>query len=583
MVRYRQEQLWIRVVLFLSVIRSHSSGLAIPGGGSLGGETFLQSSPTNQNRKLPPSLHLPSLHTDVVIIGAGAAGLFAGGAATLLGKRVALIDSRPNLGGDCTNAACVPSKALRSAAIQQLGWDETSRNYLVDTVQAVRERENPKAIEERNKKILVRNNVQSCRFVNPHEIEVVHANRTVESIHGKTFLISTGAGPILPSAWTEQARVAGIPLFTYQSVLRPELNREFWSIFNATTSSVMRRRKTLAIVGAGATACELGQTLARLGKSLFKVKLIAPAVLPLEDKSLRESARRILEADGIECIQSRLVQILPNQTLRLRGKTRLLSNVDGLLICVGRSPRESLESLRLDRAGVVWTPEQGVTVHPRTLQSTTQGHIFAVGDCSSAVPPRLRTASQAAWTGFHAIRNAVVPWILRVGGKRYPSVHPCVPRVIYTDPELACVGLTEWECEEKFGLDGFDAVLVREDGSDRADMDRTARNTSFSFLELRAAKISGRILGLTCCGPAAAEMANSMGMAITNGLTVRDVARSIHSYPSHGYLLHRAALSMALSNSWGLLESCGGPAARVLAWLGRTIHTFIHTFVHLFK
>ncbi|KAL7564153.1 hypothetical protein ACA910_021128 [Epithemia clementina (nom. ined.)] len=538
------------------------------------------------NKHLPLALHLKKSFADVVIVGAGAAGLFASGAATMLGKSVALLETSAQLGGDCTNAACVPSKALRAAASQQLGWrNNAARDYILDTVQAVREREDPKAIEARNtnNKIVVHYNLQSCRFVNPHELEIIHTNRTVESIQGQIFVIATGAGPIVPDAWKRQAAIADLPLFTYKTVLKPELNQEFWAIFNATTSSVMRRKKTLAIIGGGATACELGQTLAKLGKNLFKVKLIAPAILPLEDRTLRDAARSMLLDEGVEFVQSRLVQILPNRTLRLRGKTKMVSQVDGLLVCVGRSPRESLSSLRLEKANVAWTTDRGVTVNPHTLQSTTQRHIFAVGDCSSAVPPRLRTASQAAWTGFHAIRNAFVPWILRVGGARH-SVHPCVPRVIYTEPELACVGLTQWECEDMYGdVNGFDSVFVREEGSDRADMDRTSRNTNFSFLELRAVKGSGRILGLTCCGPAAAEMANSIGMAITNRLTVRDVARSVHSYPSHGYLLHRAALSMALSDAWGLLEACGGPVARFLAGIGRFFETFVRTFARFFR
>jgi Pyridine nucleotide-disulphide oxidoreductase, dimerisation domain len=92
-------------------------------------------------------------------------------------------------------------------------------------------------------------------------------------------------------------------------------------------------------------------------------------------------------------------------------------------------------------------------------------------------------------------------------------------------------------------------------------MDRIYRSTSDSrnvnFVELRAERGTGRILGCTACGPTASELINSMGIAITNKLTCIDVARSIHSYPSHGYLLHRIAMSMAFSSVWGLLESSG--------------------------
>ena len=585
----------------LSVVVGTTEGLAV----------WAWKSPTwtkrNFSRQLPrhyASSPTSSSSADVVIVGAGASGLFASGAAAMLGQSVALIDTRNQLGGDCTNAACVPSKALRSVAaqlqqpqqkqpqLQGTNW-EVARDYLVETVQTVRQREDPKAMEARsNGKTTVHVGVQACRFVNPHELKVIHANGTAGLIRGRTFVIATGAAPIVPQVWKEQAMDAQIPLFTYQTVLRPESNLDFWSLLNQTTATTTaaaatttghgRERTTLAIVGGGATACELGQSLARLAKgSMLDIKLIAKTILPLEDPTLRQTAKELLLAEGIEHVPSRLVKILPNQSLLLEDHS-IVPQVDLLLICIGRSPQTSLQSLDLDKAGVAWTANRGVTVHPWTLRSTTttHGHFYAVGDCSSAVPVRFRTASHAGWMGFHAIRNAVVPWFFRFGSRT--SVHPCVPRVIYTDPEMACVGMTQSECCKKYGdnknnkNNNFDFVLLDEDGSDRADIDRTARNTSSSFLELRAAKGSGRILGLTCCGPTAAEMANTIGLAITNRLTVRDVARSLHSYPSYGYLLHRVALSMALSDVWGVLQVCG-PVAGFLARIGRGFQMFIRT------
>jgi len=102
---------------------------------------------------------------------------------------------------------------------------------------------------------------------------------------------------------------------------------------------------------------------------------------------------------------------------------------------------------------------------------------------------------------------------------------------------------------------------------DRADMERLERPV-IGFVELRATKIAGRVLGMSACGPTAAELANEVGLAITSGLTVRDIARSIHSYPSHGYLLHRIALAMATSSVWGLLSACG-PVGKLLGSTGR--------------
>lgn len=137
--------------------------------------------------------------------------------------------------------------------------------------------------------------------------------------------------------------------------------------------------------------------------------------------------------------------------------------------------------------------------------------MFACGDCCDAVEER--RAAHAAWTGFYAARNTVLPFWLRMGSH---AVHPTVPAVIYTDPELACVGLSYTDCVRKYGTGGFDCLYVPEDGMDRADMERLERPV-IGFVELRATKVSGKLLGMTACGPAAAKLANEVGLASRPG------------------------------------------------------------------
>jgi pyruvate/2-oxoglutarate dehydrogenase complex dihydrolipoamide dehydrogenase (E3) component len=591
---------------------------------------------------------------EMIILGAGAAGLFASGAASsLLGQKTALIELVPvlpsssststsmssgghlNVGGDCSNAACVPSKAVRSMARQAAAWKRTtahqdmdwvreSQQHAADTVNAVRNRESPESIGQGNPNLDLLF-VTDCRFIDAHSVQVTfqqapttttdtdtsssssinkHNTTTITGtdmttavLTSRKFLITTGASPIVPDAWTKAAAAANnLPLYTYRSILRPDDNT-FWdwlripsldpsAINNISSNTTMERsssvpkKKRLLIVGGGATACELGQSIARLAATaspsittttdvtttdggLIDIELVAPSILPQEDVTLQQSAVKLLVRAGIKCrLGERVQDILPDRSIRL-SDGRVLPPFDAVLVCIGRSPGANLESLHLDQAGVAWDADKGVLVTSSSLQSITARNVYAAGDCSSAVTDRSRTASHAAWSGFHAVRNTVVPWILRVGSR---SVHPTVPRVIYTDPELACVGLTKSECIARYGSDGFNSLYVPEEGSDRADMERRERDTDATFVELRATK-SGRILGCTACGPAAAELANSMGMAVTNRLSVRDVAQSIHSYPSHGYLLHRIALSMALSNVRGLLSTCG-PVGEAVGDLG---------------
>ena len=560
----------------------------------------------------------PPLYYDVIIIGGGAAGGFAAGAATSLFRgRTAVIERTDDdddsyyLGGDCTNAACVPSKALRSVArcIQQQHDDDDDddvrlvepRQYVQDTVQAVRQREDPSQQSLQNPKldvIFCRN----CHFVNATTLQVAAAaaatkNQTQESVFffflsAKRFLICTGASPVVPHDLRVAAQTAGVSISTYRTLLRPEGKDPIWDLIpcqqekssnldndDCTTipqqqQQQQQNRRRLVIVGGGASACELGQSLARLIKhntttttTTTEISLVAPAILPQEDVKLQQAAINLLHQAGIKLhLSVRLQDVLPDKRLLLSDGT-ILPATDALLLCLGRQPSQ-LDSLQLDNAGIKWSPQKGVAVHPRTLQSVSTPHVYAAGDCvaTASMSDRDRTATQAAWTGYHAVLQMGLPKLLSMG---LYAVHKTVPRVIYMDPELACVGLTSAQCIEQYGVDGYNMLCVYENGTDRADMERLERNTNVTFIELRSCSKSGRLLGCTTCGPAAAELANSMGMAISNKLSVADIARSIHSYPSYGYLLQRIALSMALHDVWGFLQACG-PLGKTLGKMGRS-------------
>lgn len=544
-------------------------------------------------------------HYNVVVIGAGAGGGFAAGTAQLFGKTTALIENGQHIGGDCTNAACVPSKALRAAACasdmsanrsrqmsmassmsaSSSSWaTQDARQYMVDTVHRVRHREDPQEMQNRNPNLDLFW-VETCRFVSDSEIQIQlrhgssnnssnsddengstnqhqEGSSTTITIQADKFVIATGASPIVPAHFQQAAARAGIPVLTYRTLLSPEQqgddcssSQALWDLLQEEPfeNSQQSSKKKIVLVGGGATACELGQSLARLAGHSTQIHWVAPEILSTEDVRLRDAGLRILEASGIVYHRARLKDITEQDQTCMLDDDSTLAAVDAIFMCIGRSPKENLQSLDLDKAGVAWSAS-GVSVEPQSLQSKTNRRVYAVGDCSDAVPLRSRTATQAAWTSFHAVRNALLPKYLWRGSS---SLHPCVPRVIYTEPELACVGLTLSECIERYGLDGFQSMYVPEIGSDRADMERNNRETNVCFVELRAEKVSGRILGASFCGPAAAETANTVGMMITNRLSVSHLAKSLYSYPSYGYLMHRVALSMFLSDALGLMEVCG--------------------------
>ena len=577
---------FLSILLFLSFSISTVSGWGIPIPRIF--RRFQQApSPTIQH----------DLEYDLVIIGAGASGMFASGAATMLASKTLILDLANNttknvVGGDCTNAACVPSKAVRSIARMASQSSDSSlsrltmaRKHATATVNQVRAREDPSAMVNGNPNLDIMF-VSDCHFMSPHHLSLapvesfssttadISKNTTGETItvYSKKFLIATGASPVVPETLEMAAKEAGLPLYTYRTLFRPsdddiETEKEsIWNLLDSTTIEGSNATRHVVIAGGGATACEVGQALKRLGGERLQVSLVAPSLLSGEDVTLQNAAAQLLSADGVTLhLNCRLEIVLPDRQILLSDNQRL-PPVDALVVCVGRNP-SSLESLYLQAAGVDWDPTLGVIVNPRTLQSTSASNVYACGDCSSAVAskPTSRNAAHGAWTGYHAASNTRLPWPLRLGFQS--STHPTVPRVIYTDPELVMVGLSRRECIEKYGIDGFDRLFTTEKGTDRADMELMERNT-IGFVEIRATKVDGKILGFTGCGPAAAEGANEMSLAIVNGLTVRDVARSLHSYPSHGYLIYRVALAMTFSNAWGLLEACG-PVGGIIANVGR--------------
>ena len=534
---------------------------------------------------------------DCIIVGAGASGMFASGATSMLGSKTLLLDIIPvknqndgesdttasksecsNIGGDCTNFACVPSKAVRSMARMKEDFRNAQR-HAAETVSKVKSRESPTAIVKYNPNLDLML-VSDCRFVSPCEIEVTFPyefysssrsfelpqalkNSTSFVFSSKKFLIATGAGPVVPESLDVQAKKAQLPIYTYKTIYRSsDDTNSIWDLI------INRENPKILIAGGGATALEIGQSLARLRKENgnLTISMVAPDILKgaRADDTLRKAATTIIENEGIKLhLGKYLLEILPDKSTRL-SDGEILPPVDAVVMCVGREP--NVESLQLEKAEVSYDKRLGIMVK-NNLRSRSNPRVYACGDCCSAVKGNHRTAIQAAWTGYHAAANTKIPSLLRIGFKNF--YHKTVPSVIYTDPELVSVGLSKEECQQRYGIEGFDSITVFEENSDRSDMESRERIT-IGFVEIRATKIYGKILGFTACGPTASELANEMSLAIVSGLTVRDIAKSLHSYPSHGYLLYRAALSLTMRSVFGSLEALG-PLGGILANVGRFV------------
>ena len=250
---------------------------------------------------------------DFVIIGAGASGLFAAGTASSLGLKTLLVERAHSgesnggaprveleVGGDCTNAACVPSKAVRSIAKMAAScdsnrsdreghsrntWLKLARQQANDAVGKVRAREDPSRIGDVPN--LELEFVEDCHFVSSHKLRLMCYDNSTwlqrkncsvadsyscqeKVISSKKFLIATGASPILPHTLTEAATKAGVPYVTYRSLLRP----------GSCESLLNESVKNIVIGGGGATACELEQSLSWLGGNDLNLSIVSTKILP---------------------------------------------------------------------------------------------------------------------------------------------------------------------------------------------------------------------------------------------------------------------------------------------------------------
>eukprot|EP00418_Pyrodinium_bahamense_P071145 CAMPEP_0179096422 /NCGR_PEP_ID=MMETSP0796-20121207/44326_1 /TAXON_ID=73915 /ORGANISM="Pyrodinium bahamense, Strain pbaha01" /LENGTH=602 /DNA_ID=CAMNT_0020794141 /DNA_START=87 /DNA_END=1895 /DNA_ORIENTATION=- len=484
---------------------------------------------------------------DFAVVGGGAAGLMGSSIAASLGASTVLIDAGSeggHLGGDCTNAGCIPSKALRAvaklvadgrrAAVQGFvrgggGGEpavdmEAVRRHVAAARDAVRGRESVEAVEAAGVDVLL----GRARFAGPHELDVALVGGGQRRISARRFLLAVGAGPAKPKLL---GGLAETPHETYRTIFER----------NSLPGSLL-------VVGAGPVGCELAQAYARLGTN---VTLLGPAALPREDKEVQAVVVRALEADGVHTL-------LPSRALsvaRLAGGgvralveagpgSAVTLEADALLVAAGRVPATG--NLGLEDAGVV-CDEYGVVVDGR-LRSVTAKHVFAAGDCVSGnARQNSRYAHHAGWQGFQAVRNALLPWFLR------GSAEIQVPRVTYTDPEVGVVGLTSAECEARYGPGRCQKLQIPNRLLDR----NNGELDELGFVELRFTGPGGRLVGATAVSARGGELASELSLALSQGLRARDLARALRPFPSYGFAGHKLAVAAATSSLTELLGTLG--------------------------
>jgi pyruvate/2-oxoglutarate dehydrogenase complex dihydrolipoamide dehydrogenase (E3) component len=444
---------------------------------------------------------------DLVVIGGGSAGLTAADFAARLGAKVLI--AAEQLGGDCTWTGCIPSKALMRiarlardqlhAGSSGIGTGQVTVDFprVMAEVRAAITRvysyETPEVLAQRGIEVAI----GPVRFANGETIEV--GERSVGAQH---FVICTGAEPAIPAI----PGLADVPHLTYESIF--DLNRLPASV---------------AIIGAGATGVELAQALARLG-STVTVMDQSTSVLPHADPEAAAAVQRRLESDGVRLRMSAPVTAVASAERQVAVEVGAsLLKADVLLLATGRRPR--IASLQLELAGI--EIRDGAIVVDKSLR-TTSPRVYAAGDVTGG----FQFTHYAGWQGYVAARNALLP-----GSET--GVRTTIPWAVFTDPEIAQAGLSE--AQTRAQLTGVKVHRLELERVDRAQTEGEREG----FVKL-IADANGKLVGATVVSKVAGETINELALAIDRGLTVADLASTIHVYPTFGFAVQQLAAEVAI-------------------------------------
>jgi pyruvate/2-oxoglutarate dehydrogenase complex dihydrolipoamide dehydrogenase (E3) component len=448
----------------------------------------------------------PTGRYNLVVVGAGTAGLVSAAGAAGLGAKVALIE-RHLLGGDCLNVGCVPSKAILRAAhaaddarrAKEFGVDVGSVH--VDFAQAMerlrrlRAKISPNDSVARFTKLGVDVYLGDAVFTGPTSVAVDGALLTFSKA-----IIATGARAAAPD-------IPGLEEAGY--------------LTNETLFDLTELPRRLAVIGAGPIGMEMAQAFRRLGSDVTVIER-GGGVLPRDDREAASIVQRSLEEDGVQFLfESRVkdARRLPEGRLltveRVGQKVSL--DVDAVLVAAGRAP--NVEGLGLESAGVAYD-RGGVQVDGRLR--TTNPRIFAAGDVCSA----WKFTHAADAMARIAIRNA-----LFLG--RAQATNLLIPWSTYTDPEIAQVGMTVDESQKK-------DLAIQSFTQHFGDVDRAIlEGEPAGFVRIHVRKGSDRIVGATVVGRHAGELISEITLAMHAGVGLGQLSSVIHPYPTRAEAIKR--------------------------------------------
>lgn len=445
---------------------------------------------------------------NLLVIGAGSGGLVSAYIAAAVKARVILVEKH-QMGGDCLNTGCVPSKALiRSARLahemrhaDHFGLEkqqpEVDFAAVMERIHSVIKAIEPHDSVERFTGLGVDVRQGTARLLSPWEVEITLNTGEIQRVTARSIVLATGAEPLVPD-------LPGLEQVDYLT------SDNLWQL--------RERPERLLVLGGGPIGCELAQAFQRLGSQVTQVERGA-RILPREDQDASQLVMQHFRDEGVDLR-------LEHQALRIEVKDQqqwLVASdkageevqlpFDRLLVAVGRKPR--LTGYGLEELGLL--PDSGKTLDINTYLQTLYPNIYACGDLVGLYQ-FTHAASHQAW---HATVNALFGQF-----RRFAVDYSFLPWATFTDPEVARVGLNEQDAREQ-GIQ-YEVTTYGIDDLDRALADGQA----YGFVKVLTTPGKDKILGVTLVGPHAGDLIAEFVLAMKHGLGMNQLLGTIHIYPT---------------------------------------------------
>ena len=442
---------------------------------------------------------------NLVVIGAGSAGLVSAYIAAAVKAKVTLVEKH-KLGGDCLNTGCVPSKALiRSARLlshmrrsREFGIREARAEFdfadVMERVQRIIRTIEPHDSAERYTELGVEVIAGTAKIVSPWEIEIERHDGATQRLATRAIVIAAGARPFVPPI----PGIGDIDYFTSDTV---------WNL--------RQLPQRLVVLGGGPVGTELTQAFARFGARVTQVEM-APRILMREDSEVSELVTRRFRAEGIEVLADhKAKRIVVEQGEKILIAEHAGRDVriafDALLVAVGRVA--NLEGYGLEELGI----PASRTVETNDFLQTRFPNIYAAGDVAGPYQ-FTHTAAHQAW--YAAVNALFDPF------KKFRTDYSVIPWATFVDPEAARVGLNELEAKER--AIPYEVTVYGIDDLDRAIADGEAHG----FVKVLTVPGKDRILGVTIVGEHAGDLIAEYVLAMRQGIGLNKILGTIHIYPT---------------------------------------------------